>query len=501
MALIRQNIVANYFGQGWSGFMAMAFLPAYIKYLGSEAYGLIGLFAVVQALFTILDMGMSPVLNRELARTWRDTNATQHIRNLLCSVEMVCFGLIFVLILLGCIVSDYVAQEWLKSELLTVQEVSHAIVLMTIVASLRLCEGVYRGSLFGLEQQVWYNLTYSLISTVRYLGALAVLVYLSPTIEAFFIWQVAVSLIAVIVLAVRVHLGLPKAPNKPRWSWESLAGVWKFARGMMGLTFLTMLFLQLDKLLLSRFTSLADLGYYTLAATAANVMFMVVVPITQAVYPELIRLTQGGGRSRLESLYHGTTQLVVVITAAVAMIFCVFSDGLIFLWSGNSDLVRNTAPLLSILALGSFLNCLSYLPTQLQIARGWTSQLLKINLFVVLIFAPALLLAINEYGVVGAAWGWVAVNAINLLLISRVTHRILFNTYQVKWYFIDILLPTVGAVIAVLIAKQFQPINYMDRAQWLLFLAIAGAGTIATSSLFSSSIRKYLRNAMIRKYK
>lgn len=269
----------------------------------------------------------------------------------------------------------------------------------------------------------------------------------------------------------------------------------------MGIAFLTMFFLQLDKLLLSRLVSLADLGYYTLAATAANVMFMVVVPVTQAIYSQLVKLSLDDNQPKLASLYHNATQLVAVITASVTMLLCFFSNGVVFAWSGNQDLVRSTAPLLSILVLGSFINCLSYLPTQLQIASGWTSLLLKVNAIVVVLFIPSMILIISTYGVVGAAWGWVAVNIVHLLLISQFMHVRLLSGHQLKWYFSDVLMPTCGAVIVVIIAKKFEPGSYDDRFQWFFFLMITGMVTIFISALFSSSIKSYLIKSVMGKYK
>ena len=65
---VKRNVLANYVGQGWSALMGLAFVPLYIRYLGIEAYGLIGVFAVLQACLSLLDMGMTPTLNREMAR-------------------------------------------------------------------------------------------------------------------------------------------------------------------------------------------------------------------------------------------------------------------------------------------------------------------------------------------------------------------------------------------------------------------------------------------------
>jgi len=48
LSILKRNIIANFAGQGWTALMALAFVPLYIKFLGIEAYGLIGFFAMLQ---------------------------------------------------------------------------------------------------------------------------------------------------------------------------------------------------------------------------------------------------------------------------------------------------------------------------------------------------------------------------------------------------------------------------------------------------------------------
>jgi O-antigen/teichoic acid export membrane protein len=56
---LRMNVVANYIGQATRALIGLAFIPLYIKYLGIEAYGLIGMFAVLQTWLALLDAGMA----------------------------------------------------------------------------------------------------------------------------------------------------------------------------------------------------------------------------------------------------------------------------------------------------------------------------------------------------------------------------------------------------------------------------------------------------------
>jgi O-antigen/teichoic acid export membrane protein len=499
MTRVKYNIIANYLGQVWTGFMALAFIPIYIEYLGMEAYGLIGLFAVIQSLLMLLDAGMTPTLNREMARFTAGEHSTQSIRELLRSLEVICYGLALVIVVCLWVASAHLATDWLKADHLPTEVVANALVIMAFVIGMRLCEGIYRGSLYGLEQQVWYNAIYSLLTTLRYGGALMILRWVSASIEAFFIWQAVISLLTVLVFSVRVHRTLPKAFSRVKFSYSALARVWKFASGMMSITFLTMLLLQMDKVLLSKLLSLDEFGYYALAATAASTIYMIIVPVTQAVYPRIVNLASRGDQAELITVYHQTSQLVMVLIAPAAMLLCFFADGVVFMWSGNPNLVLNTAPLLSILVVGCFLNGLSYLPYQIQIAHGWISLLIKANVLIVLVLIPLIYLVAPKYGAEGAAWIWLGLNAGYVLITTHFMHRRLLQNEKWSWYFDDVCLPTFGAISVMFLAQLTQPQDYQDRLYWFLFLLFTGLFAMLASALLAPEVRLRLILYVFRK--
>jgi len=86
---MKANVIANYCGQAWRILMQLAFVPVYIRYLGIESYGLIGIFTLLLAWLTLLDVGMRPALFREMARFTAGAHNAQSIRDLLRSVEIV----------------------------------------------------------------------------------------------------------------------------------------------------------------------------------------------------------------------------------------------------------------------------------------------------------------------------------------------------------------------------------------------------------------------------
>ena len=65
---VRRNVVANYIGSFCQALLGFLFVPLYIKYLGIESYGLIGLSVSLSALLRLADLGLSSTLSREFAR-------------------------------------------------------------------------------------------------------------------------------------------------------------------------------------------------------------------------------------------------------------------------------------------------------------------------------------------------------------------------------------------------------------------------------------------------
>jgi len=501
--LLKRNVIANYLGQGWAGLIGLAFVPLYIKYLGIEAFGIIGIFALLQAWLTLLDMGMTPTLNREMARFTAGAHTPQSIRVLLRSLEIVCFGIAALIGVLIWSASGWLASDWLQVVKLPVETVASAIAVMGAVVALRFVEGIYRGAILGLQRQVFFNVVNASLATVRAAGAVAVLAWISPTIEAFFIWQGIVSIISIAVLAIATHSSLPTPPQPVRFSTQALIDIRHFAGGMMAITFLALLLTQVDKVLLSKLISLEAFGYYTLAAAICVVIGLLITPVTQAFYPRFTELVAKGLHKDLAHHYHRSAQLVSVSIVPAGLMLIFFGERLLVLWTGNIALANEVAPLLALLAAGTLLNGLMHIPYMLQLAHGWTGFAIRVNLVAVAILIPAILWAVPHYGAIGAAWAWVLLNAGYVFIGIHFMHMRLLPTEKWKWYWSDTAQPILASVFTAWVLSMLQPeeIGKLVEFIWLVAagFAILGAALAATPALRNEIIKfafaKYLHKS------
>lgn len=487
---VKRNIVANYVGQGVASLLSLALVPVYIRYLGIEAYGLVGLFAIVQGWLSLLDLGLTPTLAREMARFTGGGVTVQHVRDLLRSLEVIYLGMAASMALALTLGSGWLATRWFNVEQLPVETAAGALSLLGAVVALRFCEGIYRSGISGLQQQVWLNGASVAFAVLRTVGAWAVLAFVSPTLQAFFLWQGFVSLLSLVVLAAKLKLALPRSPRSPRFSLDALKAVRGFAGGVFGITVVSLLLTQVDKLVLSRAASLAEFGYYTLAATVSGGLWLVGAPVVIAAGPALTRLVEAGDAARLARAYHDAAQLVTVVLAPAALLLMLFPRGVLFAWSGDAAMAGHVAPLLALLAAGTFLNSLWQVPYQLQVAAGWVALSLRLGLAALTLGLVALLTTVPLYGAVAAAGTWAGINLLYMLVGMPLLHRRLLRGELRRWAGGDVLAPIGGAAMVMLAAWLIHPATAAGRLEWLSFVVMAGGlGTLAAAAA-ATSIRE-----------
>jgi O-antigen/teichoic acid export membrane protein len=449
---LKQNVAANYFSQAYAAVMGFAFVPICITYLGTEAYGLIAIFAILQSSSALFDMGMKPALGREMARYSSGGRGAQSARDLLRSAEIIGLLVASAVALVIWRLSTLLATNWFNTTTLSPIALAHALTGMGVICALRFIENIYIGSIIGLQRQVVQSFLSCSLVTARAFGSVGVLSLISPTIEAFFIFQVFVSFVSIPVYALAVYQSLPPCRRSGRFSWPAVTGVWKFAGGVTMIMTLTILLTQSDKILLSRLLPLKIFSFYAVASVLSGALYTLSTPICAAFYPSFTTYLTRGDQDGLWRAYHQAAQLMAVVMGSAAIVLAIFADTALHAWTGDLTITTGATPLLRVLALGTLLNGLVGVPYQLQLASGWTSLTTRLNVVAASILVPALYLVIPRHGAMGAAWIWVLLNIGYMAFDVHLMHRRLLLTEKWRWYKQDVMKPiAAGTATAVVI--------------------------------------------------
>jgi len=448
MSRFAVNVIANVAGQGWSILISLAFIPLYIKFLGIEAYGLIGFYTMLQGLLQVLDFGLSPTMNRELARYAALPGTSGEARDFVRTLEVGYWLLGFAIGWVVWASAPFIAIHWVKARAIPVNVVQQAVMMMGVVVALQWPLSFYGSGLMGLQRQVLFNSVVIAMATLGSGGAALILWKVSPTITAFFAWQVGIGAIQVVLITFLLWRSLPHSSRPAQMRLGLIRNIWRFSIGMGGLTLSGIVLAQLDKAMLSNMLSLEMFGYYMLAGALGRGLCVLITPVFNAIFPRFSLLVAEGDTKSLKELYHLSSQLMVVLVLPLAAVVALFSDDILRLWIGNAETAHNAAPIASMLVIGTALNGLMNLPYALQLAYGWTRIGLYITTLLIFTLVPVIVFMTTHFGAVGAAAAWVLLNVIYMVIGIPLTHRRLLRGEARRWCLEDIGLPLTAALLS-----------------------------------------------------
>lgn len=488
---MKRNLIASLISSILTALVGLAVVPFYLRYLGVEAYGLIGFFAMTQGLLQLLDLGLTPTINREVARCSASGNMHEG-RNLLHTLAVVYWVMGFVIALTVVMLAPLVAEYWLKSQQLPQDTVRHAVMLMGLVVACRWPSGLYQGALMGMQRQTVSSTVNIIMAVVGSFGAVWVLAFVSPTIEAFFSWQACAAILNVVVTRWATWRVIGR-DGAGKFDVKGLKRIWRFSMGMSGVALTATIFTQLDKVMLSKVLGLAEFGHYMLATTVVSGLYFLTMPVFNVMYPRFCALVKSGDTEKLVKLYRLSTSLFATAYFPVAMVLAVFSREVMLVWTGNSDIAASAAPVITLLAIGSALHGAMYFPYALQLAYGMTRLPLVINGILMVVLVPLVIILALSYGALGGAMAWLALHILYAMLGTWLTHRHLLKGIGAKWLLQDVGVPfALSFLVGVVGHYVLQSAAYSAYVGLMYGVALA-----LLASLLSLAILPKLRTTLL----
>ena len=421
-------------GRLWAAGLSLTVVPLYVHFLGIESYGLVGLFASLQSVLSILDLGLSTTVTREIARCMARGGGSE-AGNLVRTIEAVYWSvavLIAVTFLLG---GSPIARHLLAVRAAPHVNVVTATVIMGVALALRWPIALYNGVFQGLQLQVFQNALVSVSSTTKAAGAVLLLWLVSPTIHCFLVWQAISNAVEVLLAGLLAwHLLRHRGAGCARVDLAILRTIWRFSLTVSGASILGTIASQSDKFIIARSLPLEQLGYYTVATTATGPLYLIAQATNTALFPRLSACFQRGDAVGFSRVYRGGIRLIAGLCIGPAVALTLFAGDVLRLWTGSVRISDAAAFPLAVVAAAAALNGIQSVSYSSTFAVGLLRAPLCMNVGLVMIFVPALMLIVPQWGIVGAASLWLAMNvAICMALPAWVERHVLPGTGAYFW--------------------------------------------------------------------
>jgi len=484
MSRVRTNVLANVGGKAYVAVVNLVALPIIARLLGYEAYGLVGLYASFQAMMMLLDVGLTATLGRSVAAisAAETPESASELGDVVRTFLVVFVGTgLFGSMILGA-ASSVIVHHWLKLGSLNPATAQHCIVLMAWMLGAQWPTGILLGVLVALERQVMANALMAAVATLRSFGGVLVLRIGLPTPERFLWWQLSATVAYTIVCWYVVRRALPEAPRRARFDLNVVKSRRHFVGGTALISVLSVAMVQADRIVLSKLLPLDAYGQYVLAATAASSLALVVAPVTQALYPGLVRLVERRNLDELRKHFHLMAQLVSLALLPVAAAITLSPIRALTAWTGDSVLARHVAWPFVLLVVANVANGIMNGPYYLQLAWNSTRITVILNTIAVLVLVPALVVSAHAARGLGAAAATALVSLTYLAGGGVLIIRQFLNGQYFAYAIHDVAWPGVAAVAGATVAR-FVP---CPDSRVAAAVSVAGGACAAFAAAFAS---------------
>lgn len=432
---VNPNVVANYSARLWSAIAVFAFVPAYVRLLGPDAYGLIAFSTSVLGLLFILDLGMSNVLAREMARETDD----RRLANLLRTFETMYLAIVVVASAAVFLSRGVIAHQWLEASTLPSGTVERSVALMGCSAVIQVMLSLYIGAFLGSNRHVTaaiYQISFGIVRS----GLVIIPLLLSRSVEVFFWWQLAASIL--FLVAIRQHAWkLVGGRQGARFSRASIVQSSGFAAGMFGISLIAAINTQSDKLVVSSIFPLEQLAFYQICSLLGQTPSMLALPLAVTVLPQLTRLLAQERMSELRAVYLRYSYLVSACAFLVAGAVVVGAHRIVALMAGVELAAVGDPSIAALLAVAGACLAIQYMPYHLAVAAGHTRTNLILGAISAVCLPVAMAIGAQRFGFAGAALPWLIMNLIaGLVLALVITPRFVEDVLGV-WFRRTVALP------------------------------------------------------------
>lgn len=439
----RVGATANVAGQLVVGALALLTVPLLLKMLGTEAFGLVAFFIAIQGWIALLDLGLGQVVSRQSARLTQGGISEQDYMSLFRGVQWIfLIGALFAAATMTT-ASGWLATSWFQTEELPTREVQVALVLLGVAAAVRWWSGVYRAVITGNQRFVWlagFNVSCAL---GRYVLVFAYLAAVGATIVTYFQFQV---LVAIVELAVswwkaRQLTAVVRRRVSQGIQWMIIRRELVFAFSLSFSSIVFVLTTQTDRLVLSRILPLPGYGVFGVAISLATSIVLIVSALGAVILPRLSALNVRADDGEFAHEYFRLTRIVATLVFPVAGTLAVCAYAVLLVWTGESSIAEEAAPVVTAYVLGNGLTAVTGFAFYLQFARGDLKLHVIASIGMLVLLVPSQVVLALKFGAVGAGWAWFGLTFGYLVLWIPVVHHRFLPGIHTRWLLGSVVAP------------------------------------------------------------
>jgi len=432
MSRVSKNIAFNVIGQG--AIVALGFWGTRLVFrqLGDEALGILYFAIAIYAVLTpILDLGVSSTVVREVASHLKTD--PEYVLRLICTSTLFYWCAYTVLAACVWVIAPWLVSQWIHLRTLDVSVAVHAFRVLALGLLLMLPRSLYSNLLRGVERMEFNNAIDVTTIALQQGGTILVIILGGGVVEIAYCYLISLvlSILAYIATAAQFFSFRAFLPGFYR---DVVRKNLAFTSHVGAYSFLAMIQMEADKVLVSKLVPVGLLGFYGVAQTMVARVSRIPAAVSQAAFPRFSSLFHHHDRAGLLREYRRLQDLVcyglVPVFAAI-----IFASKPLFTYLLSAQAARILLLPTILLCLGWYMNGTLNIPAILALAVGRADIGARQNLYALFLVLPVTVGLIWKGGLVGAGLSFVMYHFFAYSYGARRTASECLGMHPRDWYF------------------------------------------------------------------
>jgi len=419
--LLARNVIWNLIGNGAPMIVAVVCIPALIRGLGKDRFGVLTLAWALIGYASLFDLGLGRALTQLVAKKL-GAGEEREIPSVVWTslLLMLLFGLAGTGVI--ALASPYLVERVLSIPRALQPETLHTFYLLALSIPVVISTAGLRGLLEAHQR-------FGLINALRI--PMGVYSFASPLLVLPFsksLFPVVSVLVAGRVIACVAHLLLclqimPALRQRVAWQRSAVGRLLRFGGWMTVSNIVSPLMVTLDRFVIGALVSMTAVAYYATPYEVVSKLLIIPGALVGVMFPAF-STSFVQDRNRTAYLYARCVKYVFLILFPAVLVTILLARNGLALWLG-AEFAQHSFRVLQWLAVGVFLNSLAHVPFALVQGAGRPDFTAKLHLVELPCYLLALWWLTSMYGIEGAAIAWTARAGVDALILFVMARRLL----------------------------------------------------------------------------
>jgi O-antigen/teichoic acid export membrane protein len=412
--------------------VALAVIPALIRALGADRFGILTLAWMLIGYCSLFDLGLGRALTKLVSQGSgaEDNNASSGLASTVWTALtlMLVFGCAGALIFttFSSLLASSVLRVpvVLRSEtIVSLQWIAAAIPLVTLTAGLR-------GILEARQHFMALSILRILTGVLTFAGPLMA-ARVSGNLSSVVFTIAAIRLLSAIAHFVLCAVLAPDLLCGRHFRMREIGPLFRFGGWLTISNLISPLMVSMDRFLIGMLVSVSNVAYYATPYEIATKLQVIPSALTGVLFPAFSS-TLVNDRARARQLYTQGLAIVLTLLLPLTVILVACAHAGLTLWLGE-EFATHGYRVLQVLAIGALINAAAYLPASFLHAAGRTDVTAKLHMIEFPLYVPLLCWLIRVSGIEGAALAWVLRVTLDAALLFWMAERAMPARTPIQW--------------------------------------------------------------------